>query len=268
MKKIIVLLFVLLFASNLFSEAPKEKPVYKTFSFMGKEESFWAIALDIEEYDSLGKIIYKKTTGDLYSLVEPVWVETRYEYDNKGNNVYKYNSYDRECWMDYDSNGNLIHELWSTDLESFYEYNSKNKLIYENGPLGEIWYEYDDNGNMIHLKKSKGREEWYEYDSAGHEIHYKFSDGFEGWYDYDENGYRIHFKNINGFEEWYTNNSNGQEIKSLDTNGNGCLHDYDEKGQEIYVSNYGMERWTEYEYSDDGKTLKRRVIYKRNSNKL
>lgn len=64
------------------------------------------------------------------------------------------------------------------------------------------------------------------------------------------------------------NNSNGQEIHYVDTNGNECWHDYNDKGQETYEYNYGAERWTEYEYYDDGKTLKRQVIYKRNTNKL
>lgn len=265
MKKILSYVFCIFIISNLFAEVLNEKPVYKTFAYKGKEESFWAVALDIEEYNSLGQLIYTKTTGDLYSFAEPRYVETWYEYDNKGNNIYKYNSYGNECWMDYDSNGNLVHERWSTGIEANYEYNSKGQLIHSKDVLGEDWLEYDYNGNMIHLKSTSKREEWHDYNSANQEIHYRFSDGFEGWYDYDEKGYRVHFKNNSGFEHWYTNNSAGQEIRYLDSNGNECLHEYDDKGQETYVYNFGFERWTEYEYFEDGITLKRKTIYKPNT---
>jgi len=74
---------------------------------------------------------YSKWSGGL---------EIRYEYDKKGNEIYR--KYSSGCEIRYDEKGNIIH----------FKYSSGN----------EEWYEYDEKENMIHFKNSSGREEWYD----------------------------------------------------------------------------------------------------------
>lgn len=165
------------------------------------------------------------------------------EYDANGWLIYE-NSFNEETRYERDKYGSKIYQKSPDGSEIWFEpkYNKNNKLIYRKSSTGiEEWLEYDKNGEMIHYKKSDGTEEWYEYDSKGNCIHIKQSDGIEVWKEYDNKGNLVHTKRSNGLEFW----------DKYDKTGNTCISE-SSRGN-VYID--------KYEYYEDGKTLKKVMVY-------
>ena len=92
-------------------------------------------------------LYYEHTDGD--------W--TKFEYDDKGNEIYFENSYNSWVKQEYDNNNNKIYS----------ESSSGN------------WrkWEYDNDGNVIYYESSSGDWVINEYDEDGEEIYFENSDG-------------------------------------------------------------------------------------------
>jgi len=151
--------------------------------------------------------------------------------------------------QEFDANGWLIYEN-SFNEETRYERDKYGSKIYQKSPDGsEIWFEpkYNKNNKLIYRKSSTGieewlcTEEWYEYDSKGNCIHIKQSDGIEVWKEYDNKGNLVHIKRSNGLEFW----------DKYDKTGNTCISE--SSSGNVYID--------KYEYYEDGKTLKKVMVY-------
>lgn len=127
-----------------------------------------------EIYNKDGKVIESETYGEESST------DYRYQYDDKGNVIYKYydcqTSHREDCYetsytYKYDANENITYEK-VISRDPFRDWGEDD--------ISQTWFEYDSNNNLIH-KRSKGSnsydnyEEWYdyEYDSNNNLIHEK-----------------------------------------------------------------------------------------------
>lgn len=129
---------------------------------------------DYEIYNKDGKVIESHKHGEESST------DYRYQYDDKGNVIYKYydcqTSHREDCYetsytYKYDANENITYEK-VISRDPFRDWGEDD--------ISQTWFEYDSNNNLIH-KRSKGSnsydnyEEWYdyEYDSNNNLIHEK-----------------------------------------------------------------------------------------------
>ena len=163
---------------------------------------------------------------------QSVVIDSIYEYNRDGKEIYTRTSNGFEKWYEYDENGRRIYMRNSDEIEWWYEYDEQGNKIYEKNSVGyEEWYEYDKQGNEIYSKDSFGDEDWQRYDKNGNKIYRKTSDGYEEWYEYDENGNEIYWKTSDGYEEWYEYDENGNEIYRKTSDGYEEWSEYDERGK-------------------------------------
>jgi len=145
------------------------------------------------KYDEKGNTIYKK---DSYGY------EWYYKYDDKGNIIYKKDSYGQEWHWKYDDNGNIIHAKDPYGVERNWEcrYDKKGNLIFHkkhNGP--ESLWSYDDEGNILYTQDPYGAECHWTYDDTGCSMHVQDFAGREAFYRLDKKGNAIacSYANIN-----------------------------------------------------------------------
>lgn len=241
------------------------------------------------EYDSHDNLIYEKTCR--CSMV------TRFDYDEKGNNVHSESDSGTEKWRDYNADGKCIHEKTNDGYETWYEYDSHGNIIYfkySGGPEQWFEYEYDANGNKTYCARYDDHydnmyltyEVWFYYDEQGRETHWKNSHGVESWCKYDERGNKIYWMDYDcGIEYKYGYDESGKliyeepvdcgwkNVYEYDADGKKILdkcfevrteerwHDYDESGNILHSkSSLGLELWYEYEFWENG-NIKQRVEY-------
>ncbi len=195
-----------------------------------------------------GRLIYTESdtiSTDENGVETATRVETRYSYDDKGNEILN----EETSIIDgqepqvvlrestYDENGNLL-KLVSSYKEKITTYE----------------YEYDSEGRMTRMVTSypDGTQavSTSEFDAEGHEIHnvYKGADGesAETTYTYDEKGNNIAYENTNTDAE-----GNTYKHRNEDT--------FDEKGnvvRSVSYSNDAQQGVTETEYDDEGRVIR------------
>lgn len=81
--------------------------------------------------------------------------------DNYGNIIYIEKKSGYKIWKEYDEKGNEVKRWDSTGAFWHYEFNSKNNLIHSWDSAGnEYWFEYDEKNTLIYGKHNKGKEQW------------------------------------------------------------------------------------------------------------
>ena len=215
----------------------------------------------------IGDKVYKTVIVNGESISKWLLFQEVCEYDSNGNEIFTENA-DRGCavYHEYDKNNLLIHSKMSTVGETWYEYDAGGNRIHSKDSSGyECWYKYDADGNRIYEKNSSGYEAYYEYDNAGNKIHAKTKDS-ETWYDYDNHGNCIHSKGTNENEIWNKYDAYGNvvymKVKDIKTGkfyGWNDVWEYDSKGNVIHYSGSARDYWYEYQFSEDGKIVKKFV---------
>ncbi len=129
-------------------------------------------------YDIQGRLIHWIDSKDEQNI---------YEYDDKGNLIYKQVG-DEVTSNDYDEDGNLIYTETIYTYSSFwfkFEYDENgNKIKQENDDGVITTYEYDANQNLIKQERSDGRWTKYVYDTNGKLVFSEDSFGLEQRYEY------------------------------------------------------------------------------------
>ncbi len=232
-------------------------------------EEIWAT------YNELGKITSQrslKNTGKEY------W--SKYEYDEKGNEIRFEDSDGNLRETRYDEKGLIVYSK-DNGKEYFYQhdedgkkmvcedvnktqkitthYDKNDNLIYSKVQEKETWNTYDEFGNVIkeHSKDIEGNEYWAEreYDEKGNLTKFRDSLGEEAWYEYeyDEAGHIISRKDNEGNFQESRFDAHGNLLYSKDNNDEyEYERKYDDKGNMIYTKylhnkKMVLEHWFEYD---------------------
>ena len=195
---------------------------------------------------------------------QSVVIDSIYEYNRDGKEIYTRTSDGFEKWYEYDENGNEIYWKTSGGREQWYEYDENGNEIYRKTSDGyEEWSEYDERGKLIHFKNSENNEYWHEYDENGNWVYGKNSFGNETVRKYDEKGNVIYRKDYEGKERWYEYDENGNCILETTFIGDEIRRKYNKRGDCVYIDDSDGTRYLiEYVYWPDGSIRKEMTFFR------
>jgi len=104
--------------------------------------------LDLDKYQIIGE--YNGWIKWLNSSLQ-----TKFEYDDRGNKIKKIFPNRRSWQWEYDDHGNKIKEVNPNGRSWQWKYDGRGNMIKKIDPDGDIWqWEYDDRGMLIEIKEN------------------------------------------------------------------------------------------------------------------
>lgn len=184
------------------------------------------VSLTTDAAGKMVKLTYDAANRVLTRTVDPVSVhatndnpaglnlETKYEYDAKGNQIKVTDANGTVTKLEYDLKGQLLRQtIDPTGLN----------LI--------TAYTYDGRGKTLTVTDANGTVSRYRYDSLGRRISETVAGTLMRQYQYDGNDHAVNVKDANGNQTRYVYDANDRLVYTVDATGAAIKINYDAEGQ-------------------------------------
>ncbi|MCH9703247.1 MAG: hypothetical protein K0U13_00515, partial [Chlamydiae bacterium] len=181
-------------------------------------------------YDAHGSLCYTISNEydekeNLILTIDAEGNETRYSYDDRGNQIEKVLG-NQQIITIYDAANRPI-EVHDGDLVTYKSYNPAGQLISMTKPSGyKELYSYDASGRLFRTDYADGTFESLEYDPLGNVVKRRDRNGFVTSTEYNERSLPVEVKHPDGGCESFVYDEYGRLISSTDRHGMETTYSY------------------------------------------
>lgn len=178
------------------------------------------------DYDVLGRKIAERQLDILNDTV----IQTKYEYDAKGNMIREIDALGRVTVYEYDALDRVV-SVDAYGRKTTTTYDEYGKRIKEVNYQKEITYTYDAFDRLVETTDNLGYQENLTYNDKQQLIERVDENGISESYEYNEYGYLVKAIDVRGRVSTFETNVLGETTKATDIYGNTSTYDFNELGQ-------------------------------------
>ncbi len=186
--------------------------------------------------------------GNLVAYTDGKGHQTEYEYNQRGQVIWKLAPNGDETIYTYDGVGNLESVQFDTGSVVHMTYDALNRLSTVTDPMGNSTiYDYDEVGNLASATDRRGFTTLYGYDLLGRLISVTYALGNTSHYDYGPMGNLLNYTDARGSMTIYDYDIMGRVTDIVDALGNRTEYQYDNIGR-VTAERATSGFWTHYQY--------------------